>query len=104
MPFVCKFQLNHGAIEDSDNIIFIEFIDSSFAKFHQAPIAIAKILFNGRPGFINSNSPAFPSAKGALIKNQSLSKETVIGYFSAEGEDIPYNKPYATISLQSPFV
>lgn len=46
MPFVCKFQLNNGAILPSDEIKFIEFIDTSFGSFHVEEALIAKILFN----------------------------------------------------------
>lgn len=97
MPFTCKFQLNNGAIENTDIVIFLEFIDSSFGSFHKEPVKIAKILLNDKPAFIYSNCPSFPSAKEKLVTGQVLTDETTIGYFSAQGQDIPYNKPYAII-------
>jgi hypothetical protein len=100
MPFICKFQLNNGAIENADMITFLEFIDSSFGMFHKVPVKIAKILFNNKPAYIYSNCPSFPSTKEKLVTGQALTNQTIIGYFSAEGEDIPYNKPYATIRFE----
>jgi hypothetical protein len=32
MPFVCKFQLNNGAIKESDEVVFVDFIDSAFGN------------------------------------------------------------------------
>ncbi|MEP6465694.1 MAG: hypothetical protein ABJB05_05290 [Parafilimonas sp.] len=99
MPFSCIFQLNNGALKESDEVIFIDFIDSSFGKYHVGKVKLAKVLFNGLPAFVCSNSPAFPSAKGAIKQGEKLTAETKIGFFAAEGEDIPYNKPYAIICL-----
>ena len=100
MPFSCKFQLNNGAISEQENVIFQEFIDSSFGEFHQNPVEIAKVLVNGKPAFISSTCPCFPSSKNKELKTgDGLNANTVIGYFSANGEDIPYDKPYAKISF-----
>jgi hypothetical protein len=100
MAFVCKFQLNNGSIATTDTVIFVEFIDSSFGSFHSNPVKIAKVVFNERPAFIYSTCPSFPSTKEKLIKGQLLNSDTTIGYFAAEGEDIPYNKPYAIIKFE----
>ena len=100
MPFSCIFQLNNGAIKQTDEVIFIEFIESSFGVYHREKVRIAKVIFNGVHAFIYSNSPAFPSAKGALNKGDKISNETKIGYFRADGEDIPYNRPYAIIEFE----
>ncbi len=40
MPFVCKFQLNNGAISDSDEVIFIKYVDESFGDYHLEKIKI----------------------------------------------------------------
>lgn len=98
MPFVCKFQLNNGAIDPIDKIFFLRFIDASFGKYHSGPVAIAEVDFNGKRSHIFSNSPCFPSTKGNLNQGDEINSDTVIGYFSADGEDIPYSKPYAIIS------
>ncbi|WP_462252622.1 hypothetical protein [Ferruginibacter sp.] len=100
MPFICIFQLNNGAISNSDNIIFIEFIESAFGSFHQNPVRIAKIFYNGNKAYIYSNCPCFPSSKGEIKRGEIIDDKTKIAYFSTNGEDIPYNLPYATISKE----
>ena len=97
MPFDCKFQLNNGAVNASDSIIFLKFFDDSFGHYHSVPIAIAEINFNGNQAYIFSNCPCFPSTKGNLKVGDKINSETIIGYFSADGEDIPYFKQYAVI-------
>jgi hypothetical protein len=100
MPFSCVFQLNNGAINESDEIIFIEFIDHSFGKYNADKVKLARVLFNGNPAFIYSNSPGFASTKGKLEQGDKITSETKIGFFGADGEDIPYNRPYAVIKIE----
>ena len=100
MPFICTFRLNNGAIKRTDEVIFEEFIDSSFGEYHEENIRIAKVNFNGKPAFVYSNSPCFPSTKGSLTYGDKLSEETEIGYFAADSENIPYNRPYAIIKFE----
>jgi hypothetical protein len=98
MPFTCKFQLNNGELKPDDEVIFREYVDSSFGKFHSEPVRIAEVLFNGKAASIYSNCPCFPSSKNKELKSgQRINDKTEIGYFSANGEDIPYDRPYAKI-------
>lgn len=97
MAFVCKFQLNNGAIDPTSTILFLKFIDSSFGEFHAEPIALAEVILNGNHAYIYSNCPCFPSTKGDLKFKDKIDSNTIIGYFAAEGEDIPYSKPYAVV-------
>jgi hypothetical protein len=97
MGFVCKFQLDNGELEDTDSVTFLSYVDGSFGDYHKEEVKIARIQFNGRETFIYSTCPCFPSGKTNLIKGQKINEDTVIGYFAAEGEDIPYDKPYARI-------
>jgi hypothetical protein len=57
-------------------------------------------LLNDQAAFIYSNSPGSPSTKGNLIEGDVITQDTIIAYFAANGEDIPYHKPYATIAIQ----
>ena len=100
MGFICIFQLNNGAIKESDEVIFLEYIDKSFGKYHAGPVKLAKVICNNKPAFIYSNSPSFPSSKGTLQSGDKLDSQTKIAYFGAEGEDIPYSRPYATIRFE----
>jgi hypothetical protein len=100
MAFSCTFQLNNGAISPADEVTFIEFIEEAFGKYHVGRVKIAKVLFNGKPAYIYSNSPGFPSGKGTIKTGDKINAETKIAYFSAEGEDIPYGRPYAIIDFE----
>jgi hypothetical protein len=100
MPFSCKFQLNNGAISEQQEVIFEEFLDSAFGDFHQNNVKIATVIVDGKSAFISSTCPCFPSSKNKELKTGfKLNLETIIGYFSANGEDIPYDKPYAKITF-----
>ena len=99
MPFSCVFQLNNGAIKKEDEVIFEEYVDSSFDKFENPPTKIAKVIFNGQQAFIYSNCPCYISSKGNLKKGDKIDDKTKIGYFAANGEEIPYDRPYATIKF-----
>jgi len=100
MPFVCKYQLNNGAIDESDEIVFNRFVDESFGSYHREGVRLAEVEFNGLPAFIYSNSPGFPSTKGNLKPGDKINSETEIAYFAADGEDIPYSRPYAVIKIK----
>ena len=101
MPFKCKFQLNNGAIDNNDIIIFSKFINDSFYSFNNSPVNIAEVFVNGKRAYIISTCPCVPSHKCNLIEGQSIDCNTIIGYFDADGDDIPYNKPYAQITFET---
>ncbi|MDE3145067.1 MAG: hypothetical protein KGL19_12995 [Bacteroidota bacterium] len=100
MPFSCIFQLNNGAINKNDEVIFIEFIESAFDKYEEMPTKIAKVIFNGKEAFIYTNCSCYISSKGDIKNGEIITEKTKIGYFAANGEDIPYYKPYATIRFK----
>lgn len=100
MPFSCKFQLNNGAIKPEDKVIFKNFINTSFGNFHAQSVKIASVVFNDRDAYISSNCPCFPSSVNkSLTYGTRITEATEIGYFSANGEDIPYDKAYAVITF-----
>jgi len=97
MPFSCTFQLNNGAIEQTDRVQFVAYIDSSFGKFQPEEVPIADVIFNGGSAQIFTTCDCFPSAKGQLVEGDMIDATTKIAFFAANGEDIPYNRPYAKI-------
>ena len=100
MPFSCVFQLNNGAIVETDEVIFDEFVEENFGKYHNDKVKIAKVLFNNRPAFVYSNCPSFPSGKGLIKRGDRLVPDTKIAFFATEGDDIPYNRPYAIVRFE----
>ncbi len=97
MPFICTFQLNNGAISANDEVVFKQYIDGSFGAYHSHNVPIAEVVVNGRSAFIYSNGPGFPSTPGKLEPGDLITPETKIAYFAADGDDIPYGRPYAVI-------
>ncbi len=99
MPFICTYQLNNGAMSANDEVVFQRYVDGSFGAYHSHNVPIAEVLVNGLSGFIYSNGPGFPSTQGKLETGDTITPETKIAYFAANGEDIPYGRPYAVIRL-----
>ncbi|MBL7806186.1 MAG: hypothetical protein JNN28_00125 [Saprospiraceae bacterium] len=95
MAFLCTFQLNNGEIQDTDEVIFLAFVDDSFGHYHKDQVKIARVLFNGDESYIYSTCPCIPSDEASLTQGQKIDKDTIIGYFAAD--DIPYDKPFARI-------
>jgi|LakMenEpi03Aug12_release.lakeMendotaPanAssembly.Ray.scaffolds.fasta_scaffold356388_2 hypothetical protein len=97
MPFTCLFQLNNSAIDSNDEVIFDKYIEESFGAFQPDIVEIAKVMVNGKEAFIVTNCTCFPSSKGDLVFGDRVVPASIVGYFHADGEDIPYGKPYARI-------
>jgi hypothetical protein len=100
MPFSCVFQLNNGALDAKDEVIFLEFLENVFGEFHANKVRFAKVLFNNRPAYLSSNCPCFPASKGTVKKGDKINAETKIAFFAADGEDIPYNRPFTVIEFE----
>ncbi len=89
MPFSIK--LNLGA--DSP-ITFEGWIENIFGRHVPKGTAFAKATGPGGPGFIVTNGPMFLSSGASLTLGSKVSPGEVIAYGAANGEDIPYGKPY----------
>jgi hypothetical protein len=89
MPFSIK--LNLGA--DSP-ITFEGWVENSFGRFVPKGSAFAKASGPSGPGFIVTNGPMFLSSGASLTIGSRLVPGEVIAFGSADGEDIPYGKPY----------
>ena len=100
MAFSCLFQLNNGAINETDEVIFLKYIPSVFDSFRKNSVKIAEVIFNGSRASIFTNCPCYISSKAGLKAGERIIQSTVIGYFSAEGEDILYSKPYAILKIE----
>jgi hypothetical protein len=89
MPFSIK--LNLGA--DSP-ITFEGWGENSFGRLVPKGTAFAKATGPSGPGFIVTNGPMFLSSGASLTIGSLLAPGEVIAFGSADGEDIPYGKPY----------
>lgn len=89
MPFTVKLDL--GA---EGPVVFDGWIDSAFAKYVPKGTAFAKASGPNGPGLIITNGPVFISTPERIELGATITPGSVIAYGVAEGEDIPYGRPY----------
>jgi len=81
MAFICIFQLNNGAIKESVKFTFLEYIEDPLGNITLLLLKLLKLYSINKPAFIYSNSPSFPSSKGAIQSGDKLDSQTKIAYF-----------------------
>jgi len=89
MPFSVKLDL--GA---EYPVVFEGWTESTFAKYVPKGTAFAKASNPQGPGFIVTNGPVFISSAEHLDLGATIAPGAVIAYGGANGEDIPYGRPY----------
>jgi hypothetical protein len=99
MGFKCELRLNNGAINPEDEVVFISWIKQAWGKYYSVNVKYAKVLLNNEEAFLGTNCPCFLSERGKFKKGDKIKQDTIIGYFEADGEVIPYNRPYSTIEI-----
>jgi hypothetical protein len=94
MPFSIK--LNLGV--DSP-ITFEGWIEDGLGRYVPKGTAFAKASGPTGPGLIVTNGPMFLSSGAPLRIGSRVVPGEVIAYGAANGEDIPYGKPYCVFVL-----
>jgi hypothetical protein len=89
MPFSIKLSL--GA---EHPIIFEGWLEDVFGKYVRKGTAFAKASSPTGPGFIVTNGPMFLSSGAPLVLGSRIVPGEFITAGAANGEDIPYGKPY----------
>jgi hypothetical protein len=97
MPFKCELRLNNGAKNENETILFTRFIDKFWGTYNKESVIFGKALVDNMKYHLITTSPSYLSERGNLIINDEVNSETILGYFNADGEDIPYDKPYANL-------
>lgn len=89
MPFSIKLNLG------SDSPITFEgWVEDIFGRYVPKGTAFAKASGPRGPGFIVTNGPMLLSSGASLTIGARLAPGEIIAYGAADGEDIPYGKPY----------
>jgi hypothetical protein len=91
MPFSVK--LNLGA---KHPVIFEGWIKSAFDQYVPKGTPFAKASSPNGPGLIVTNGPVIISAQEPLKAGTIIRPDAVIAYGFADGDEIPYGKPYCT--------
>jgi hypothetical protein len=94
MPFSIKLHL--GA---EHPVTFEGWMDGVFGKWVPTGTAFAKASLSGRKGFITTNGPMFLSTQAPLVLGAAVAPGAYIAAGAANGEDIPYGKPYCIFVL-----
>jgi hypothetical protein len=89
MPFSVKIDLG-----SEHSIVFEGLIEECFGKYVPRGAGFARASGPDGPGVIVTNAPVFLSSQAPLIAGESIAPGSYVAYGAAEGEDIPYGKPY----------
>jgi hypothetical protein len=89
MPFSIRLHL--GA---DQAVTFEGWLEDVFGKFVPKGTAFAKANISGRRGFITTHGPMFLSSRAPLFLGSVVAPGSYIAAGAANGEDIPYGKPY----------
>ena len=97
MPF--SIQLTFGADQP---VIFEGWLDESLKKFVPKGTAFGRASAVGKTGIIVTNGPMFISSTRQLEIGATIEPGEIIAYGAANGEDIPYGKPYCKFVADNP--
>jgi hypothetical protein len=90
MPFSIKIDI--GA---EHPLSFEGWIEDAFGKYVPKGTAFSNASGPEGPGFIVTNGPMFLSTKAPLVLGATIAPGSYVAYGAAEGEEIPYGKPYS---------
>ena len=99
MPFTYKLTLG-DSIPEGDELEFVSWISEVWGKYVEKGTAYAIVKGKKGEGIIKTNGPCVLSTKMRLKKGQRIEKDTVIGIAEADGEAIPYDKPYSIFEYE----
>jgi hypothetical protein len=99
MPFSCEAKLDAAQIRQ-DAIIFDGWIDDAWNKFVPPGTAFARCHDGNGPCLLLLNGAGYLSSKPKLKAGDRLVAGNTVAYFSADGESIPYGKPYCLVAYE----
>lgn len=96
MPFICKAVIEPSQLR-AGSIIFDGWIENSWDRFVPKGTAFATGHDAEGPCQLILNGPGFLSTKPDLAVGDRITEGSVVAYFAADGESIPYGKPYCLV-------
>lgn len=94
MPFTYNLSLGDSIDQDED-FVFESWIDDVWGSFHRDKVAFANLSGPHGNGKAYTNSPCALQERESLRSGQAITSETLLGTAVADGESIPYGKPYS---------
>ena len=101
MPFTCKSVILDGQLRQAE-LVFDSWIDGVFTTYVPRGTAIAHAHDLLGPCVLRMAGPGVPSTKPKLVPGSIIATNTVVLYFSADGEHIPYGRPYCLLDYDTP--
>ncbi|HEX4486674.1 MAG TPA: hypothetical protein VH088_10430, partial [Terriglobales bacterium] len=75
-------------------VVFEGWLKDAFGTCVEKGTAFAKAIGPAGHGFIVTNGPMFLSSAEPLVEGSIVSPGDLIAFGAADGENIPYGKPY----------
>lgn len=94
MPFSIKLHL--GAEKP---VIFDCWLEDGFGRFIKEGTPFARAVSPDGSGVIVTSGPMFLSSRAPLVRGCSIDPGEYVASGAADGEDIPYGKPYCVFVL-----
>lgn len=96
MPFSCKATIFPEQLREH-SLVFVAWIDDAWDRYVDAgtPFAIARDSRGGCT--LRLTGPGFLSTQPKLTPGDEIKGGTIVANFNADGEDIPYGRPYCTL-------
>mgnify|MGYP003676478769 CR=1 FL=1 len=96
MPFVCNAEILPDQLRES-TLFFDAWLDDVWESYVPAGTAFA-IAHDSRGSCeLCLAGPGFLSTRPKLQPGDEIRIGTIVAYFSADGEDIPYGRPYCDL-------
>jgi hypothetical protein len=99
MPFSCKATILKGQLRGED-LIIDSWVDEVWFKYVKAGTIFAKAHDSKGPCVRRLTGPGYLSSKPTMKTGDRISEGSVVAHFSADGEAIPYGRPYCTIEFE----
>jgi hypothetical protein len=100
MPFTYKLTLG-DSMPEGDELEFVSWIVDIWGEYVESGISYAIAKGKHGEGMIKTNGPCTLLTRAELKRGQKIRKDTVLGTAGADGEEIPYNKPYSIFEYSS---
>jgi len=100
MPFSCHAVITVEQIREQP-LIFDAWIDDAWDRFVDAGTAFAYAYDSRGRCTLRLSGPGFLSTRPTIVHGDPIFPGTIVAYFNANGEDIPYGRPYCTLDYDA---
>ncbi len=99
MPFSCQAVVAVEQLREQP-LIFDAWVDDVWDRFVDAGTAFAHTHDSQGRCTLRLTGPGVLTARPTIVGGDPIRPGTVVAYFDADGEDIPYGRPYCTLDYE----